>query len=264
MMLCSSPAKNTLLLIFFALLVSACETLPGSGVADVNSTASPVPHAANKLAEIHTQLGIGYMREGNLEAAFDRLTRALQADPNFSTAHNAMGALTERLGNLDKAEIHYQTAVALNPSDSSAQSNYGSFLCRTGRYEEGEQRFLQALKNSLYSRPEIAYNNAGMCMQSADQVEKAETYFRSALERNSRIPSALIGMSKISFESKRYLPARAYLQRYQEIAQLDSSALWLGIRIERELGDKLTINQYSTRLRKQFPDSPETRELDSE
>lgn len=247
--------------------LSGCQSLPGQGGGLGGSNSGDVtasaPRAANELAEVQTKLGIGYLREGRLEIAFNRLTRALQVDPNYSTAHNAMGALQERLGNTESAERHYREAIALSPTDSSAQTNFGTFLCRSGRYDEGEQRFLQALKNSLYDRPEVAYNNAGLCMQTAGQQDKAETYFRAALERNPRIPSALVGMSKICFDTDRFLPARAYLQRYQELTELNPTALWLGVRIERQLSDQTSANRYATKLRRQYPDSPETRELES-
>jgi type IV pilus assembly protein PilF len=241
------------------LLIAGCGTMPGQGPA----SASPAPQTTNKLAEVHTKLGIGYLREGKLELAFNRLTRAIAADPGYSTAHNAMGTLQERLGDMQSAERHFSTAVSLDPTDSSAQSNFGSFLCRTGRYQEGEQRFLQALKNSLYERPEVAYNNAGLCMKTAGDMDKAETYFRAALERDPRIPSALLAMSEISFLKQRYLPARAYLQRFQETSALDAAALWLGVRIERELRDNETAERYSVQLRQKFPDSEQARLLDT-
>ena len=113
------------------------------------------------------------------------------------------------------------------------------------------------------SAPELAYNNAGLCMLTAGREDKAETYFRSALERSPRLPAALIGMSQICYDTSRFLPARAYLQRYQEVARLNSKALWLGVRIERKLGDNNSANRYATKLRRQFPDSHETRELES-
>ena len=255
----------TLLVTASLFLLSGCDPLPRQGIPGQpggENTAS-APQTANRLASVQTQLGIGYLRNGKLEVAFNRLTRALEADPNYSTAHNAMASLHERLGNTETAEKHYRRAVELSPSDSASQSNFGGFLCRTGRYDEGEQRFLQALKNSLYERPEVAYNNAGLCMQTAGQDAKAETYFRSALELNPRSPAALIGMAKISFDARRFLPARAYLQRYQELSQLNSKALWLGVRIEQELGDKAAENRYATQLRRRYPDSHEARELES-
>jgi len=239
-------------------LLGGCASVPDQG-----SMASPKPQTTNKLAEVQTQLGIGYMRAGNLELAFNRLTRALDADPDYSTAHNAMGTLQERLGDMKSAEDHFRRAVSLNPMDSAAQTNFGSLLCRTGRFEEGEQRFLQALKNSLYQRPELAYANAGLCMQTAGEVEKAESYFRSALQRDPRIPSALLGMARISFGQQRFLPARAYMQRYEEVAALDAQALWLAVRIERELGGRDAEQAYAERLRRDFPDAHETRLLET-
>ncbi len=224
-------------------------------------TAAPQPKSVDKLAEVQTRLGIGYMSTGQLELAHNRLSRALELDPNYSTAHNAMGALQERLGNNEQAEVHYKRAVGLNRNDSAAQTNYGSFLCRTGRVAEGEQRFLQALKNSLYDRPEVAYSNAGQCVKGAGEFDKAETYFRAALERNPRIPSVLLGMSEVSYAKQRFLPARAYLQRYSDVGEHTAKTLWLGVRIERELGDRRTEREYAARLKTQFPDSDETQLL---
>ena len=245
------------LLIALVVLLAGCAMQPSTDT----TTSAPAPSTGNKLAEVQTKLGIGYMGEGQLELAFSRLSRALELDANYSTAHNAMGLLQERLKNDQQAEFHYKRAVALSPTDSAAQTNYGSFLCRSGRYHEGEQRFLQALKNSLYERPELAYSNAGICVKTAGELDKAETYFRAALERNPKIPAALISMSELNVAKRQYLPARAYLQRYLEVARHSAKTLWLGVQIERELGDRRTEREYAMRLKTQYPDSSETRLL---
>jgi type IV pilus assembly protein PilF len=236
-------------------LLSACQP------ANVQPTTGGAPQTANPTAELQTQLGIGYLREGKLELAWIRLQRALDADPNYSTAHNAMAVVQERLDDPQKAEEHYLLAVSLNPADSAAQNNYGRFLCSQKRFEEGEQRFLQAAKNPLYAQPEIAYANAGLCMKQAENLDKAERYLRSALQINPRIPPALIAMSDISFIHERYLPARGYLQRYLELARHTAHTLWLGVQIERQLGDKNTASSYALMLKSTYPDSHETRLL---
>jgi type IV pilus assembly protein PilF len=219
------------------------------------------PQAANEAAALNTKLGIGYLRENKLELAWSRLHRALEHDPNFSTAHNATGLLFERLGNPDKAEEHYKLAVAADPSDSSAQNNYGRFLCSEGRYEEGENRLLQATKNALYEAPELVYTNAGLCARGAGELDRAEAYFRTALKTQPKIPQALLSMAEISLERGNYLSARAYLQRYLELAEHDPRSLWLGIRIERELGDRNAESSYAMLLKVNHPDSNETRLL---
>ncbi len=240
--------------ILFLALLSACQSTP------VQPTGT-VPQAANRLAEVHTQLGIGYLREGKLEQAYDRLERALDADPNYSTAHNAMGLLQERLKNPRRAEEHYRRAVSVNPRDSAAQNNYGGFLCRQERYEEGEARIIKVTEDPLYKSREIAYTNAGLCMRRAGNNEKAERYLRSALQINPKIPQALFAMSELSYENAQYLTARAYLQRYLEVASHTPQSLWLGVRVERELGDKNTASSYAMLLRSNYPDSRETQLL---
>jgi len=215
----------------------------------------------DRLADLHTQLGIGYMQEGKYDLAWKRLHRALEVDPNFSTAHNAMGLLSETLGEHAQAEHHYQRAVDIDPSDSAAQTNFGSFLCRQGRHEAGEERFLRAVKNPLYKNPEVAYTNAGLCMERTGDPEKAERYLRRALDINPRIPAALLSMSAITLESGRELSARAYLQRYQEVAESTPRSLWLGIRIERVLGDQNAVSSYAMLLKAKYPDSREAQLL---
>ncbi|MDX1514035.1 MAG: type IV pilus biogenesis/stability protein PilW, partial [Gammaproteobacteria bacterium] len=180
---------------------------------------------------------------------------------NYSTAHNAMALVQEQLNDPEKAEEHYQRAISLNPADSSAQNNYGRFLCSHDRFEEGEQRFLQATKNPLYEQPEIAYANAGVCMKLAGKYEKAERYLRAALAANPRIPVALLAMSEVSFHTDRHLSARAYLQRYLEVSSHSPQSLWLGVQIERKLGDKNTASSYAMMLRSNYPDSRETQLL---
>ncbi len=68
-------------------------------------------------------------------------------------------------------------------------------------------------------------------------------------------------MSDLSYNQGNYLSARGYLQRYLEIANHTPISLWLGIRIERELGDKNALSSYALSLRNNFPDSKEARLL---
>lgn len=238
-------------------MLSGCQT-----AAVDDETINPAAgQTTNKVADLQTQLGIGYLRQGKLELAWQRLHKALEHDPSYSTANNAMGLIHEQLGQPDKAEEFYERAVRDNPGDSSAQNNFGRFLCTQGRYEEGEQRLLRALKNTLYRSPQVAYANAGMCAKSSGNPDKAEDFFRRALEISPKIPVALINMAEISYDTKKFLSARAYLQRYTELGLQTPHSLWLGIRVEGELGDKNAVSSYAMRLKTQYPDARETQQL---
>jgi type IV pilus assembly protein PilF len=215
----------------------------------------------SELAEVQTNLGIAYMRGGQNDLAYTRLQKALQLEPRYSKAHYVIALLYERLGELQKAEQHYEDAVRYNPRDSSAQNNYGNYLCRKGRIEEAEDRFMKALDNPLYATPEVAYANAGLCVLKAGDLPQADVYLREALARNPNIPAALYAMSDISFQRGEELSARAYLERFREVGNDTSRSLWLGVRIERALGDQDAAASYALLLRTQYPDSPEAKLL---
>jgi len=172
-----------------------------------------------------------------------------------------MALLHERLGELETAEEHYRLATRHNPADSSAQTNYGNFLCRQSRVDEAEKAYRQALANPLYESPEIAHSNAGLCLKRAGRIEEAEAHLRRALERNPRIPAALLAMAELSFEQGEELSARAYMQRYVEVGEHSPETLWLGVRIERALGDLDAAASYAMLLKSKYPDSSQAREL---
>jgi type IV pilus assembly protein PilF len=94
-----------------------------------------------------------------------------------------------------------------------------------------------------------------------DRYVRAEKYFRIVLQRNPNTPEALLNMSKLSVQQGKYLPGRAYLQRYQAVGKHTAETLWLGIQIEENLGDKKTLAAYKRQLRNDFPDSEEAGKL---
>ena len=226
-----------------------------------NEAQVPPGETISQLARVNTQLGFGYLRNGQTGLAWERLNAALQADPDYATAHNGIALVYDRLNEPKKAEKHFKRAIELNPSDSAAQTNYGAFLCQQGRIDDGEKHFLKAVENPLYNKPALAYTNAGVCKLRADDPSGAETYFRAALRADPRFPLALLNMAELSFERQQYLTARAYVQRYEEVSRHNSRSLWLGIRTEEMLGDKDAVSSFAMLLKANYPDSRETQML---
>lgn len=211
----------------------------------------------NDIAQTNLRLGIAYLKRGEYEKSLTKLQKAQAADPRYPPIYNTLGVLHQQLGDKVTAEKYFRQALSLNSSDSSTLNNYGQFLCQEARYDEAEETFLKAAWNPLYSTPEIAFSNAGTCAMAQSRLDAAETHFRNALKKNPRVAVALIQMSQISYETASYLSARAYLQRYLEISPHTAKSLWLGIRVERELGDKNVLSSYTLLLKNKFPDSEE-------
>jgi type IV pilus assembly protein PilF len=243
------------------LTVTGCATSGSTGNSPTISQQQASIDRPDTLAETNVKLGIGYLQQGQKELALSRLQRALQLDPNLPSAHNAIAILYDQLGEEGLAAQHYQRAVSLDPQDSRAHNNYGRFLCNRNEYAAAEEQFLLAVKNPFYETPDLAYENAGLCALRVPDLPKGEEYFRTALKLNPKLPSSLYQMASIHFNRSDYLPARAYLQRYENVAKPTAATLWLGIRIERVLGDKNAEASYAVALRSNFPDSEEARKL---
>lgn len=242
---------RVLLLLIVALLVVGCAT-----------TGTPEQQTPDeKAARVNTQLGAAYLRQSRFEQALARLNKAVRQDPNYAEAHSVLAVLYDRLGKHDEAREHYQTSVELAPQDSALRNNYGQFLCERGEIEAAEQQLKLAGDNPLYRTPELPLTNAGLCLQRAGRVKEAESYLLQALRANPRFAPALIRMAQLRQEAGEALSARGFYQRYLAVAPQTAESLWLGIQIERALGDKDAVGTYSLLLKGKFPDSEEARKL---
>jgi len=250
-----TSAQPLLLMIPLLLALTGCNS---------TSTQPETGYEPGKLAEVNVQLGIAYMKQGQNKVALKKFRHALELDPSYPMAHNMLGVLYERLGEDDKAEAEYRRSVALAPRNPVILNNYGQFLCQRKHFHEAEEQFLAALANPLYTTPEVAYTNAGTCMEQSGDLARAEDYYRKALDSNPKMPTALFRMAGISYHKKRFLSARGYLQRYLANASQDPESLWLGIRIERQLGDHDTEASYTLLLRSKFPTSRQVQLLEEE
>lgn len=236
-----------------AVALGACQSTP------------PVRHSEqpkDRLVMLQVQLGMGYMQEGEYELAMNRLSRALELGPDVPDVHDALGLLHARIGEAAVAEKHFRRAIELAPDFSSARNHFGGFLCAEGRPDQGIEQLLLAAKNPLYKHRDSAYTNAGLCRLRHGEPEQAEELMRAALGINPKAPVALLGMARLTFDSGRHLPARAYLQRYAEVGPRTAESLWLGYQVERELGDRNAASSYAMALRASFPDSREVQLLD--
>jgi type IV pilus assembly protein PilF len=214
-----------------------------------------------EAAKLNMQLGIDYYRQGNLQQAKEKLERSLEQDPRNATTHAAAGLLYDRLGDTNKAEEHFSRAVSLDPKNPDIRNNFAVFLCGHKKYERGEKQALEAISDPLYKTPEAAYLNAGFCARGSGDLKRAEQYFRRALAVQPRFAQALLEMIDVEYQAQNYLAARAFLERYMAVQAPGPAALWLGIRVERALGNKALAGDYARRLTSEFPSSDEAKEF---
>lgn len=245
------------LLLIPALMLSACNT-PNNTSSSQNIRPS---HVTNEVAAANLNLGIAYLKEGKYEEALKKLKKAREADPAHPSIYNVLGLLYQQIKDYDKAEKHFKKALSFDDRNSSTLNNYGNFLCQQDRIEKALETFTKAANNPLYQTPELAVTNAGLCLYNSNRKDEAKVKFQEALKINPNIPQALIKMCEFSVDDFNYLSARGYLQRFQQVSRHSARSLWLGIQIERELGDKDAVSSYALLLKNSFPDSDETEAL---
>ena len=231
------------------LLLSACASL--GEVGDVERRASTT----------NVQLAIGYLKKGNLDIAEEKVKRALDLNWKNPDAHTAAAFVYDALLKPDLAEKHFKYAIEFAPENGASYNNYGTFLCKQQRWKESVEYFVKAAQTPRYPTPAYALENAGACALQIPDPNLAESYLRQALKSNPKLPTALLEMAKISFSKNKDLSVRAYLQRYEEVAQHTPQSLWLGIQSERRLGNQQAVSRYAKLLQTQFPDSSEFKRL---
>ena len=204
------------------------------------------------------------MKLDNLPVAREKMERALKQDPQNATVQATAGVLFERLGDDKLAEKHYAAGARLGRNDPNVQNTYAGFLCRKGRIEEGEKMFLDVARNPLYQNPEIAYTNAGVCARNAaNGAERAESYFRQALNIVPTSSEALLQLGDLVLERGDAVQASSLVRRYLGSNKPTPEVYWLGVRAERKTGDLSAAAGYARKLQAEFSDSQQAQMLRS-
>ncbi len=212
-------------------------------------------------ARANTELASLYYERGNLGVALEVLRTATLSDTTYAPAHGMLGLVYMDLKENQLAQASFERALRYAPNDPDINHNYGWVLCQVGREPESARYFLQAVRNPLYATPWKSYSAAGQCALQKDNFKDAEDYFGRALKLDPDEPNSLLKMAVIKYRTGDVPEARRLVARYTRIVEPTAEGLWLGIRIERKLGDKSTENSYANQLRRRFPSSREYQQM---
>jgi type IV pilus assembly protein PilF len=245
-----ASAKSWIQVLLLAVLLSACGTTSSKPKSDE-------PSEARKAAETNTSLGRQYIERRQYEIALEKLKRAVAYDKTYAPAHTLLGVLYETLGQVKEAGKEYKLAVEYDPDDGDVNNNYAAYLCNQAEGKRAEEYFQTAFRDPFYATPQVAYANAGICALGLNDLDKAERYLRQSLEYDAEFAAALLPMADLNYRKGTYLPARAFLQRFESVGQEGPSSLLLGYQIELALGNVTAADRYQKDLNDQFPTSAE-------
>ena len=237
----------------------AAPTVPGLPPGYIPSTEEDL--SKFERARVHTDLGAQYYAVGNIGVALEEFSIAASIERRYVPAQYMLGLVYMELKDDVQAEAHFKRALDLDSSNSEARNNYGWFLCQRGNVGESIRQFMEALKNPLYETPDKPYVNAGICTLKLRDDVGAEEYFLKALKLRPNQPQALLALADIYYRANDLPNARAQMIAFMKAHNPTPEALWLGVRIERKLGDRASETSYSQMLRQRFPVSKENQAL---
>ena len=244
---------KTITAIFIILFLAACSTT-GNQQKSVGKSGSV---NLKDASELNTKLAVGYIQRKQYKAAKEKLEKAIKQDEENMEAYKTLAYLYALLGLTDEAGGKYLEALDINPDDSELLNSYGAFLCGHGNIDEAQKQFERAYSNPFYESRYLAQSNAGSCYIKIGEYKKAEALLRQSLRVHPTLAGSLISMAEVGVKTKRYLMARAYIQRYHNVKKPSADSLWIQIQAERALGAKKHYLKFARQLIKDFPDSDE-------
>lgn len=227
----------------------------------VDSRVPSKPRDPRTRAKLHTELGAMYLQSDKLAVALEELSIAILVDPDYATAYSMRGVAAFRVREMQMADEDFRRALSIDGKDPDINNNYGWFLCQVGREREAIPYFQKAIKNPLYETPEKAYLNAGSCYAKLGDLDTAEGYVQQSLRIAPGNPQARLELANISYRRGDLELAKQQLGDLLRRGEPTAEALWLGVRVERGLGNRSAEARYGSQLRKRFPLSPEAQEL---
>lgn len=241
-------------------LLAGCAGPGADPTHDTGTIIGEVGEPRNR-AKLHTELASLYFSAGNYGVALEELRVAQSADSSYAPTHGMFGLVYMELKENGRAEESFERALRLSPNDSDINHNYGWFLCQTGREPASIKYFLHAIRNPLYATPWRSYSAAGVCTLKTSQAKDAEAFFERALKLEPDEPAALLQLGQIRYRQGNVGEARKLVARHNKLFNPSAESLWLALRIERRLGERLQEQAFANQLRRRFPSSAEYQAL---
>ena len=243
--------------------LAGCATPEQEAAASNQQVATPSDETENRRrARLRLELASGYFEEGKVEIALDELKQAIAIDPTYGEAHNLRGLVFMRLGDNRQAEESFRRALVLNPRDADAHHNYGWLQCQQGRYPESFRSFESALSNPIYAGRPTSLMLLGLCQARAGMRPEAEASLARAYELDAGNPIIGYNLAQLLFQRGEYTRAQFYIRRLNNSDLANAESLWLGIKVEDRMNDKVALDQLADQLRKRYPQSKERQSLD--
>lgn len=210
-----------------------------------------------RRARIRVELALGYFEQGKTNIALDEIKQAIAADPTFVDAYSLRGLVYMRLNDFGFAEDSFNKALALKPQNANVLHNLGWLKCQQALYPQALNYFGQALSDPLYGERAKTLMAQGLCQARAGMRQEAEASLLKSYEYDAGNPITGYNLANLLYQKEDHVRAQFYVRRLNNSELANAESLWLGVKVERRLGNTEAMTQLATQLEKRFPQSRE-------
>lgn len=237
-------------------VLAGCASVAGTGSGTEMNTAAD-DSDARKRARARLVLAASYFEHGQHAVALEEQKRAQQADPSFSDAYNLGGLIYMAMGEQQLAQANFQRAISLNARDADAMHNLGWLYCQQASYEQAKAMFQRAVAVPAYAGRAKTLMTQGVCEARAGDTAAAEATLMRSYEMDAGNPVTAFNLAQLLYNRGEHSRAQFYIRRLNNSEMANAQSLWLGIKVERRLGNREAMEQLGSQLRRRFPQSNE-------
>jgi len=253
--------RRLALLLLFPLLTS-CVSLWGDKKEEKKPPPPPVPTeevkkpSPKEKAEGYYQIGVAYLRMGEIPLALNYLFKAQKLNPDDPKIYNAIGLAFIQRGDYQRAEEYLRKALSLKPDFSEAWLNLGILYEEKGDLKKAKEYYLKALENPLYLTPEVAYYRLALLELKEGNREQAKKDLIMAIRNNQDFAPAYIELAKLLEEEGKVEDAKdIYFRLINLYPKLQEPYCRLGELFLAE-GDRLNAVKFLKKCIAANPKSP--------
>ncbi len=240
--------------------LSGCATKSGQSGVTANRTeivTESDESSERRRARIRVELALGYFEQGKTNIALDEIKQAIAADPTFADAYSLRGLVYMRLNDFGFAEESFNKALSIKPQDANVLHNLGWLKCQQALYPLAMKYFGQALADPMYGERAKTLMAQGLCQVRAGMRQEAELSLLKSYEYDAGNPVTGYNLAHLLFQKQDVVRAQFYIRRLNNSELANAESLWLGVKVEKRLGNTEAMSQLATQLEKRFPQSRE-------
>jgi tetratricopeptide (TPR) repeat protein len=124
--------------------------------------------------------GVARQRQGNLQAAVENFSKAIELDPNSARAFDNRAGVLAELQQFDASLADSNEALRISPKFAEAYNNRGVTWRMKGENDKALADYSQAIE--LYPKYAAAYANRGYIHKRTGELPKAIADYEKAIE----------------------------------------------------------------------------------